>query len=130
MKKKTAWLLSLVPTLAMLSAQEATFAQGAPAPNYPTKPIHMVHSFQAGGITDVLGRVVGQKMQESLGQNVLVEPRPGGGGNIGAEVVARSAPDGYTIYLGIDGTMAMGPYLEPKPSFDPLRDFTFLTLSL
>lgn len=96
---------------------------GSSAQTYPTKPIRFVHSFQAGGITDLLGRVVGQKLQELLGQNILVEPRPGAAGNLGAEFVARSAPDGYTLYIGIDGTMAMSPWLLPKPNFDPVKDF-------
>ena len=99
-------------------------SSGSLAQTYPTKPIRVLHSFQAGGITDVLGRAVGQRLREYLGQNILVEPRPGGGGNVGAEAVARSAPDGYTLYMGIDGTMAMSPWLTPKPNFDPIKDFT------
>jgi tripartite-type tricarboxylate transporter receptor subunit TctC len=101
----------------------ACLSTASVAQSYPVKPIRVVHSFQAGGITDLLARSVGQKMQDALGQNILVEPRPGGGGNIGAEVVAKSAPDGYVLYLGIDGTMAISPWLLPKPNFDPVKDF-------
>jgi tripartite-type tricarboxylate transporter receptor subunit TctC len=90
---------------------------------YPTRPLKMIHSFPPGGATDLLARTVAQKMAETLGQPVLVETRPGGATNIGAEVAAKSPPDGYTIYLGIDGTMVMNPWLKQKPAFDPVRDF-------
>ncbi len=118
MKIEKALVVNAVAVASLILASAGSLAQ-----SYPTKPIRFVHSFQAGGITDVLGRAVGQRLQEYLGQNILVEPRPGGAGNVGAEAVARSAPDGYTLYIGIDGTMAMSPWLMPKPNFDPEKDF-------
>jgi tripartite-type tricarboxylate transporter receptor subunit TctC len=83
----------------------------------------MIHSFPPGGATDLLARTVGQKMSESMGQPILIETRPGGATNIGAEVAAKAPADGYTIYLGIDATMVMNPWLKQKPAFDPVRDF-------
>ncbi len=118
MKIEKALVVNAVAVASLIFVSAGSLAQ-----SYPTKPIRFVHSFQAGGITDVLGRAVGQRLQEYLGQNILVEPRPGGAGNVGAEAVARSAPDGYTLYIGIDGTMAMSPWLMPKPNFDPEKDF-------
>ena len=97
-------------------------AQTPPAA-YPVKPVRMIHSFPPGGATDLLARTVGQKMSESMGQPILIETRPGGATNIGAEVAAKAPADGYTIYLGIDATMVMNPWLKQKPAFDPVRDF-------
>jgi tripartite-type tricarboxylate transporter receptor subunit TctC len=99
------------------------FAAPCWAQTYPAKPIRLIHSFQPGGSTDLLARTVGQKVQEALGQNIVVETRPGGGTNIGAEAAAKAEPDGYTLYLGIDATMVMNPWMTPKPNFDPLKDF-------
>jgi tripartite-type tricarboxylate transporter receptor subunit TctC len=93
------------------------------AQNYPTKPVHLLHSFPPGGSTDLLARTFSQKLQENIGQPIVIESRPGGGTNIGAEVAAKTEPDGYNIYLGIDATMVMNPWLLPKPSFDPVKDF-------
>ncbi len=93
------------------------------AQQYPLKPLRMIHSFPPGGSTDLLARTVAQAMQPGLGQSVIVETRPGGGTNIGAEYAARAEPDGYNLYLGIDATLAMNPWLVPKPNFDPIKDF-------
>lgn len=90
---------------------------------YPSKPIRMLTSYPPGGSTDILARTVSQKMQESLGQNVMVEPRPGGATNIGAEAAAKAAADGYTLYLAIDATLVMNPWMPAKPAFDPIKDF-------
>ena len=94
------------------------FAQG-----YPSRPVRMVVPFAAGGTTDVLARILGQKLSESLGQQVLVDNRPGANGNIGAELVARAPADGYTIMMGFDGTLAINPSVYRKLAFDPVRDF-------
>ena len=108
----------LIALAAMLCVAQQSFAQ-----QYPTKPVRLVHSFPPGGSTDLLARLVSQKMQESLGQNILIETRPGAGTNIGAEYAARQEADGYSLYLGIDATMVMNPWMTPKPGFDPLKDF-------
>jgi tripartite-type tricarboxylate transporter receptor subunit TctC len=94
---------------------------------YPAKPIRMVIPFPPGGATDIIGRVVAQKMGERLGQSVVVDNRPGAGGTIGSELVAKSAPDGYTILVATNSTHAVAPVLS-KPPYDPLRDFTPVTL--
>ncbi|MEO8347027.1 MAG: tripartite tricarboxylate transporter substrate binding protein [Betaproteobacteria bacterium] len=90
---------------------------------YPSKPIRIVVPFPAGGTTDVLARAVAQKLNESLGQPAVVDNRPGAGGNIGAELVAKSAPDGYTLLMGTVGTHAINPSLYPRMPYDHVRDF-------
>lgn len=106
----------------MLALSASSFAQ-----QYPVKPVRLVHSFPPGGSTDLLARTVSQKAQETLGQNIIIETRPGAGTNIGAEYAARQEPDGYTLYLGIDATMVMNPWMSPKPNFDPIKDFAPIT---
>jgi tripartite-type tricarboxylate transporter receptor subunit TctC len=94
---------------------------------YPAKPLRMVIPFPPGGATDIIGRVVAQKMGERLGQSVVVDNRPGAGGTIGSELVAKSAPDGYTILVSTNSTHAVAAVLS-KPPYDPLRDFTAIAL--
>jgi len=106
----------------------ALAASPASAQSYPTKPIKIVVPFAAGGTTDLLARAVGAELQKSLGQSVIVDNRPGAGGNIGAEVVAKSAPDGYTLLMGTVGTHAINQSLYPKMPFDPIKDFAPVTL--
>jgi tripartite-type tricarboxylate transporter receptor subunit TctC len=106
-----------------LAAVLAAFAFGASGQTYPNKPIRLVVPFPAGGTTDVLARAAAQKLTESLGQPVVVDNRPGAGGNIGAELVAKSPPDGYTLLMGTVGTHAINPSLYPKMPYDHVRDF-------
>jgi len=94
----------------------------ATAQTYPSKPLRFVVTFAAGGGTDLVARAVAPRMSESLGQPIVVENRPGANGAVGAEYVARSAPDGYTVCVCAAGTMAIGPHLTKQP-FDTLRDF-------
>ena len=101
----------------------AAFAVGASAQAYPTKPIRVVVPFPAGGTTDVLARAAAQKLTETLGQPAVVDNRPGAGGNIGAELVAKSPPDGYTLLMGTVGTHAINPGLYPKLPYDHVKDF-------
>jgi tripartite-type tricarboxylate transporter receptor subunit TctC len=98
-------------------------ADGAQAQTYPSKPIRMVVPFTPGGTTDILARTVGQKMGEAWGQLVVVDNRPGAGGNIGSELVAKSAPDGYTLLMGTISTHAINASLYKRLPFDPTRDF-------
>ncbi len=104
-----------------------TIGLGAPAPAwtqpYPAKPVRMVVPFPPGGATDILGRVVGQKLGEYMGQPVVIENRGGAGGNIGAELVAKSAPDGYTVLFSTSGVIVVNPSLYRKMPYDPVRDF-------
>jgi tripartite-type tricarboxylate transporter receptor subunit TctC len=97
-------------------------AGAARAQGYPTKPIRMVVPFPAGGSVDAVGRSVAQKLGESFKQPVLIDNRGGAGGNLGAEIVARSAPDGYTLLLTTPG-LAIAPSIYRKLPFDPMNDF-------
>jgi tripartite-type tricarboxylate transporter receptor subunit TctC len=90
---------------------------------YPDKPVKIVVPFAAGGFTDSVARIVGQELQKKWGQPVVVDNRPGAGGNIGAEVVARSAPDGYTIFLATNTTHAINGTLYRTLPYDPVKDF-------
>ncbi len=96
------------------------------AQTYPVKPIRLIVPYPPGAGTDIIARTVGQKLGEVLGQQVVVENRGGGGGVIGADIAAKSAPDGYTMVL-VTSTFAMTPALQ-KPPYDPVRDFTPLIL--
>ena len=110
----------------------ATLAAGAPVAalgeGYPTKPIRLVVPFPAGGSLDVVARAIGQKLTEAWGQPVVIDNRPGAGGNIGADLVAKSAPDGYTILEGALSTHAVNVSLYSKMPYDPVRDFAPITL--
>jgi tripartite-type tricarboxylate transporter receptor subunit TctC len=100
----------------------------AVAQNYPTKPMTMVIPFAAGGPTDVLGRIMAQRMGEVLGQQVVVENVGGAGGMAGSKRVADAAPDGYTFVLGTVGTHAQGQSLYKKPLYDAVSDFSPVAL--
>jgi tripartite-type tricarboxylate transporter receptor subunit TctC len=98
---------------------------------YPDKPIRLVVPFAPGGNIDITARTVAPGLSEGLGQPVIVENRGGAGGRIATAMVAKSAPDGYTILLGASGTLAVQPVFHDNPGYDPLRDFTFTsTISL
>lgn len=97
-------------------------AQGA----YPNKPVRMVVGYAAGGISDILARSVAQAMGKHLGQPVVVENKPGASGMIGADSVAKSAPDGYTIGLSSGGPFAINIQMVEKPLYDPIKDFTHI----
>jgi len=90
--------------------------------NFPNKPMRLVVPFAPGGTTDILARVVSIKMSESLGQSIVVDNKPGAGGNIGADIVAKSSPDGYTLLLGTPGPVAINQSLFKTMPFNPERD--------
>jgi tripartite-type tricarboxylate transporter receptor subunit TctC len=113
--------------LAALAA--AVLAMPALAQPYPSKPIHLIVPYPAGGGTDFFARLVGQKMQELIGQPVVVENKPGAATNLGAEFVAKARPDGYTILLGDVATFAANPSLYKKLQFDPEKDFAPISLT-
>jgi len=103
-------------------------AQSSGVASYPNKPIHIVVPFPAGGTSDVLARLIGQKMGEDWGQMVVIENKPGASGNLGAEIVARSTPDGYTLVLMDVGTLSISQTLYPNLSFNVLKDFAPITM--
>ena len=111
-----------------IAALLAVFAQNAFAQAYPTHSIRLVVPFPAGGTTDILARAAAQKLSESLGQAVVVDNRPGAAGNIGADLVAKSAPDGYTLLMGTVGTHAINPSLYAKMPYDHVKDFVPVVL--
>jgi tripartite-type tricarboxylate transporter receptor subunit TctC len=110
-----------VPCLAVLMAVAAPVA--ASAQDYPTRPVVLVSPFPPGGSVSLVARIVAEKMSETLGQSIVVENRGGAGGTIGARLVAKSPPDGYTLLLGYTGTLAIGPSLYANAGFDPRKDF-------
>src|SRR5512141_2168960 len=93
------------------------------AQTYPVNPIRFIIPFPPGGNTDILGRLLGQKLTEAWGQNVVIDNRPGGAGMIGSNLAAKSPPDGYTLFLGGITTLALAPYLQKNLQYDPLKDF-------
>ncbi len=116
--------LSLAATLAALTPQAAAAADA-----YPAKPIRFVVAFPPGGGTDIIARSIAQKLAERIAQQVVVDNRPGAGGNIGTDIVAKSAPDGYTILMGSAGPLAINASLFAKMPFDPIKDLAPVTLA-
>jgi tripartite-type tricarboxylate transporter receptor subunit TctC len=111
---KKFFVISLFPVLA--------FAQG-----YPSRPVRMLIPFAPGGASDFVGRIMQPRLGELLGQPIVVENRAGASGNIGVEAAARSAPDGYTLFLGNIGTIAVNPAVFPKLAVNPLTDLAAVT---
>ena len=118
-----ATLLASLATLAMSTAPLVAQAQSS-ASGYPTKPIRLVVPFPAGGATDIFARTVSQKLGEKIGATVVVENKPGAGGTLGSDLVAKSSADGYTLLLATSSTHSIGPNLNPKMPYDAVRDFT------
>jgi tripartite-type tricarboxylate transporter receptor subunit TctC len=111
-----------VTLLGMLFAGTAHAADA-----FPTKPVRMIVPFPVAGATDILARVLSQKMSEQMGYQVIVDNRPGAGGTIGSRMAANAAPDGYTLMLGTTSTHAIGPHLYTQRPYDPLTDFSHVT---
>jgi tripartite-type tricarboxylate transporter receptor subunit TctC len=113
---------------AALGALALLLAGGVCAQAYPTKPIRLVVPFPAAGTTDILAREVAQRLSVSFGQSVIVDNRPGAAGNIGSDIVAKSAPDGYTLLMGTVGTHAINPSLYTRMPYDHVKDFVPIVL--
>ena len=109
--------------LLVVALTVGAFAAPAMAQDYPSKPIRLVVPFTPGGVTDTGARVVADKLGARLGQSVVVDNRPGASGNIGTQMVAAAAPDGYTLLLGFDGTLVINPHVYSKVPFDTVKDF-------
>lgn len=103
---------------------QSVFAQA----NYPDRPIKMIVPYVAGGAADITARLVAQSMSDGLGQPVIVENRPGANGTIGSDMVAKAAPDGYTLLLTASGPLVINPVLYKKVPFDPVKDFSPISL--
>jgi tripartite-type tricarboxylate transporter receptor subunit TctC len=114
-------ILAMLAVATMFTIVAAASAQ---APAYPDKSIRIVVPFPVGGIADTFGREIGKKLTETWGQPVIIDNRTGAGGNIGADIVAKSPPDGYTLVIGNIGTHAVNVSLFPTMPFDPIKDFT------
>ena len=108
--------------LALLAAA-AVFSTGAHAQTWPAKPIRLIVPFTPGGVTDTSGRLIAEQLSRRLGQQVVVDNKPGASGNIGTQMVAAAEPDGYTLLLGFDGTLVINPHVFPKVGFDTVKDF-------
>ena len=111
------WLLTA------FAAAATFFSASAHAQAYPAKPIRLVVPFTPGGVTDTSGRLIAEQLGKRLGQQVIVDNKPGASGNIGTQMVAAAEPDGYTLLLGFDGTLVINPHVFPKVGFDTLKDF-------
>ncbi len=108
------WMLAIIAA--------ALFVVPAAAENYPTRPIRLYVAFPPGGAADIVARLVAQPLSVRLGQPVVVENKPGSGGNIAGELIAHAAPDGYSLLIGPDNLFTINPHLFSKMSFDPLKD--------
>jgi tripartite-type tricarboxylate transporter receptor subunit TctC len=116
--------LLLAGLLAACTAGPAAAQTGAVADGFPNRPIRLIVPFATGGVTDTSGRVIAEALSRRLGQQVIVDNRPGASGNIGTSAVATAAPDGYTLLLAFDGTMVINPHVFAKVPFDTLKDFS------
>ncbi|MES2185318.1 MAG: tripartite tricarboxylate transporter substrate binding protein [Pseudomonadota bacterium] len=111
-------------TLAGLALAPAAWAQNA----WPTRPVRIVVPFAPGGTTDILARAVAPELSKAFGQQFIIDNRAGAGGNVGADIVAKAAPDGYTLLMGTVGTHGINRALYPKMPFDPIKDFAPITM--
>ena len=116
-------LMTAPPTAASAQTADRDVAR------YPSRPIHIVVPFPAGGPADLVARILAQKMSEDLGQPVITDNRPGGNTIIGAQAVARAAPDGYTLLMAIDSTLVMNQFLYRSLPYDPFADFAPISLA-
>ena len=107
----------------------ASFAPATAQQPYPSRPIHIVVPFPAGGPSDVLTRLLGERMSADLGQPIVIDNRPGANTVIGAELAAKAAPDGYTLLMAIDSTLVMNQYLYSHLPYDPIKDFAPVSLA-
>ena len=126
MKFKINELASFIVVLSCVLALSG-LSENSQAQEYPNRPIKMIIPFSPGGASDLVGRILQTKLGDVLGQPIIIENKPGASGNIGMEFAAKSAPDGYTLFLGNIGTMAINPALYPNIKVNPLKDFIPIT---
>ena len=113
---------NLLPVMLAMLTLPGGFDRAA-AQTYPNRAITLVIPFAPGGSTSIVGRVIADKMSETLGEKIIIDNRPGAGGTVGTKAVAKSEPDGYTLLLGYTGTLAIGPSLYKNAGYDPRKDF-------
>jgi tripartite-type tricarboxylate transporter receptor subunit TctC len=111
----------------LLLATLSAFAGSSSAQQFPERPVRLIVPFAAGGAADIVARAVGERLGKQLGQTVIVENKPGAGATIGADFVAKSTPDGYTLLYGTPGPQIVNPYLMKKLPYDPMNDFSPIT---
>lgn len=122
MPSAKAWLRAVFIASSVLVCAQAALAQP-----YPARPVRIVVPFTAGGPTDILARLLAQRLHEAMGQQFIVDNRGGGGGTIGAQLAARAAPDGYTLYMGGITSLSMAPHVHKNLPYDPFKDFAPIT---
>ncbi len=125
MKRMNTTRRLLLATVTGMALSSTALAAGD---QYPTRPIKIIVGYAPGGTTDIIARLIAPRMAERLGQTVVVDNRPGAGGNLGAELAAQAAPDGYTLQMGTAGNMTVNPSIYPNLRFDPVRDFAPISL--
>ena len=118
--------MKLARTLAATAAFALLSFAGSAQQNYPTRPIRVVVTFAPGGSSDIVARLMQPVLQEKLGQPIIVDNRPGGGGTIGADIVAKATPDGYTLMLSNSAPISLSPFMLAQPPYDPVRSFTHI----
>ena len=124
MKTARNWLSACLGSIVLAAAAMASASAQEDPAKYPTRAIHIIVGFTPGGGNDIIARIVGQKLSESLGQPVVIENKPGGGAIVATEYVAKSTPDGYTLLVGASGAMAINPAVYAKLPYDSIGDFT------
>jgi tripartite-type tricarboxylate transporter receptor subunit TctC len=118
----------IVLALSLFMPMLAALPSPVAAQTYPARPIRIIVPYPPGGTSDILARSLGEKLTGALGQSVVVENKPGANGNVGADLVAKSPPDGYTLLLADIGALAISPSVYPNLPFDPVRDFAPVTM--
>ena len=113
---------------ALAMALAAATPPAAEAQTYPSRPLRMIVPFTPGGSTDIYARALSPRVADALGQQIVIDNRPGAGGAMGAQLAAAAAPDGYTIWIGQTANLAIGPALRKSGAYDPIRDFAPITL--
>jgi tripartite-type tricarboxylate transporter receptor subunit TctC len=124
--KEGAMVPSSISIFAVLVIAGCAFGPGCPdaaAQSYPAKPIRLIVPFPAGGVVDIVARVVAQKLSDEAGQPIVIDNRSGAAGTVGLEAASKAPPDGYTLVLGTTGTLASAPALYPSLGYDPLKSF-------
>ena len=119
--------LKLLPRIFLAAAIGALTIGASAQQAYPNKPIRLIVPFPPGGGTDIMARIVANKLQETVKWNIVIDNRPGAGGNIGVDLAAKSPADGYTIVVGQTSNLAVNPTLYPKLPYNPLKDFAPVT---